>query len=112
MIKGPKGANPTPRGWVSAKGELLKSQRITQAQIDEWSGVEVAPSTPQPVVEVVEVAAPVHYDWAALTKASMIEAAAEIGIELDPKKTKRALLSDLNEAQKFLSDLNEAQKSL
>lgn len=102
MIKGPKGAHPTPRGWVNAKGELLKSQRITQAQIDEWGGVEVAPSTPQPVAEVVEVAAPVHYDWAALTKANMIEAAAEIGIELDPKKTKAVLVAELEEAQQSL----------
>lgn len=36
-IKGPKGAHPTLRGWVSAKGELLKSQRITEAQIAEWN---------------------------------------------------------------------------
>jgi hypothetical protein len=49
MIKGPKNAIPTPRGWVSPKGELLKSQRITQEQIDEWNGV-VAPE-PKPVVE-------------------------------------------------------------
>jgi hypothetical protein len=49
MIKGPKNAIPTPRGWVSPKGELLKSQRITQEQIDEWNGV-VAPE-PEPVVE-------------------------------------------------------------
>lgn len=38
-ISGPKGAHPTLQGWVSPKGELLKSQRITQAQIDEWNGV-------------------------------------------------------------------------
>lgn len=36
MIKGPKGAYPTSRGWVSHKGELLKSQRITKGQIEEW----------------------------------------------------------------------------
>jgi len=35
--KGPKGAHPTPRGWVNAKGELLKSQRITEEQIAEWN---------------------------------------------------------------------------
>lgn len=93
MIKGPKGAHPTPRGWVNAKGELLKSQRITQAQIAEWYGIEEL---------VVEVAAPVHHDWAALTKANMIVAAAEIGIELDPKKTKAALVAELEEAQQSL----------
>ena len=36
MITGPKGAKPTTRGWVSPKGELLKSQRISPAQIAEW----------------------------------------------------------------------------
>ena len=47
MIKGPKNAIPTLKGWVSPKGELLKVQKITQAQIDEWNGV----SAPEPVVE-------------------------------------------------------------
>ena len=49
MIKGPKNAIPTLKGWVSPKGELLKVQKITQAQIDEWNGV----SAPEPVVEEV-----------------------------------------------------------
>jgi len=49
MIKGPKNAVPTLKGWVSPKGELLKSQRITQAQIDEWYGKE----EPAPVIEQV-----------------------------------------------------------
>lgn len=49
MIKGPKNAIPTLKGWTSPKGELLKSQRITQDQIDEWYGV----AEPAPVVEEV-----------------------------------------------------------
>jgi len=49
MIKGPKNAIPTLKGWVSPKGELLKAQRITQAQIDEWYGKE----EPAPVMEQV-----------------------------------------------------------
>ena len=36
-IKGPKGAHPTTRGWESAKGELLKSQKISEDQIAEWN---------------------------------------------------------------------------
>lgn len=58
MIKGPKNAVPTLRGWAHAKtGEILKSGKISQKQIDEWYGV----SAPEPVVveeiieEVVEV---------------------------------------------------------
>jgi hypothetical protein len=40
MIKGPKNAIPTPKGWVHSKtGELLKAGKISQQQIDEWHGV-------------------------------------------------------------------------
>ena len=35
-ISGPKGSTPTHRGWVSAKGELLKAQKIGKAAITEW----------------------------------------------------------------------------
>lgn len=48
MIKGPKGAKPTPRGWVSVKGELLKSQRISEAQIAEWEAVHAPKHEPAP----------------------------------------------------------------
>ena len=44
-INGPKGAHPTSRGWVSSRGELLKSQRITEDQIAEWD----AAMNPKPV---------------------------------------------------------------
>jgi len=58
-IKGPKGATPTTRGWVSAKGELLKSQRISEDQIAEWNGkmnpkpqvLREAPVTEEEVIE-------------------------------------------------------------
>lgn len=53
MIRGPKGAIPTNRGWVHPRtGELLKSQRITDEQIVEWHGV----STPEPVVQTLHEA--------------------------------------------------------
>jgi len=55
MIKRPnwcKNAIPTTRGWVSPRGELLKSQVITEAQIAEFNGtaptmlIESPPSKP------------------------------------------------------------------
>ena len=56
MIKGPKNAIPTVKGWVHPKtGELLKSQRITQKQIDEFFGVPEVTPAPQPEPEPVEV---------------------------------------------------------
>lgn len=53
MIRGPKNAVPTLRGWVASNGELLKVQKITQEQIDEWNGTSV--ETPESVVETAEV---------------------------------------------------------
>lgn len=52
MLKpGPKGAIPTLRGWVHPQtGELLKSQRITQEQLNEWNGMQML-AEPAPVVE-------------------------------------------------------------
>ena len=35
-ISGPKGSTPTHRGWMSARGELLKAQKIGKAAITEW----------------------------------------------------------------------------
>lgn len=52
MISGPKNSVPTSRGWVAPNGELLKAQKITQAEIDEWNGVSVKAAAP--VVETVE----------------------------------------------------------
>ena len=52
MIKGPKNAVPTLRGWVSPKGELLKCQKITQAEINEWNGNAV--KAPTPVVKTTK----------------------------------------------------------
>lgn len=55
MLKGPKGAIPTHRGWVHPQsGELLKSQRITQEQLDNYNGVQMIVE-PAPVMEMPEV---------------------------------------------------------
>lgn len=44
----------TTRGWLNSKGELVKAQKLTQEQCDEFNGVaEVAPvveEAPAPVV--------------------------------------------------------------
>jgi len=37
-------AHPTTNGWVSSTGELLKKQKISQAQIDEWYAVDAQPA--------------------------------------------------------------------
>lgn len=53
MINGPKNSVPTLRGWVAPNGELLKAQKISQEEIDEWNGTSV--ESPAPVVETAEV---------------------------------------------------------
>jgi len=51
LKQGPKGAIPTLRGWINPQtGELLKSQRITQEQLDEYNGVQMIVE-PAPVIE-------------------------------------------------------------
>lgn len=102
-IKGPKGAHPTLRGWVNPNtGELLKVQRITQEQIDDFFGEkyvmpepEVAP--PPPITEVVEYGGEpiieVNYD--SMTKAQLVSYAAGIGLEVDSKNTKAMIIEQL-----------------
>ena len=59
MIKGPKNAIPTTKGWRhETSGELLKAAKISQAQINEWYGATAEPTVapaPEPVEEVVEL---------------------------------------------------------
>lgn len=50
IIKGPKNSVPTSKGWVSPKGELLKSQKISEEQIQGWESEHV----PQPIQTLTE----------------------------------------------------------
>ena len=96
MIKGPKNATPTPRGWVNPKsGELLKSQKLTEAQIAEWHGVEV--------VEAVEsdwVGEDVDHDGTvdeleSMTKSELEELGRTHGVELDRRKSRASLINKM-----------------
>lgn len=91
MIRGPKNAVPTSRGWINPKtGELLKSQRITDAQIAEWHGVPEEPVQPEPVVEE-----PVVDDLDSMTKVELEELGREHGVELDRRKSKTKLVEQM-----------------
>ena len=107
MIQPPswaKHAIPKPNGWVDPRtGELLKSSRLSDDQINEYMGV-TAPE-PQVLVEVpVEPAAP-HIDESpaaqddldTMTKLELEELGREHGIELDRRKTKADLVQELRE---------------
>lgn len=94
-----KNAVPTLKGWCHPKtNELLKSQRITQQQIDEFYGNTVN------VEETVEVIRPfseekdtVSEDLQSLTKKQLEEYADSLGMELEGNFSKRVLLEKINE---------------
>ena len=107
MIKPPswaKNANPTLHGWKDARtGELLKSTKLSQADIDAYLGKTVAPA-PAPV-------APAPTQWAAedvdgdgtiddlesLSKIELEELGREHGHELDRRKTRKTLVAEMRE---------------
>ena len=93
-INGPRGAVPTSRGWENPQtGELLKSQRISQAQIDEWHGV----TAPAPEPAVLTESPTSAQDYNSMTKIELETVGREHGIELDRRKTKSDLIDELEE---------------
>lgn len=111
MIKGPKNAVPTLRGWAHAKtGEILKSGKISQDQIDEWYGVEepapkveevvdVVYSTPvveEPEPEVIDYS----IDYEAMTRSELLELAEASGITVSGfRPSKAKIIESLKEAE-------------
>jgi hypothetical protein len=89
MIKAPnfcKNAVPTLRGWCHPKtGELLKSQRITQSQIDEWYNVGLDITEEENDVSDLEL----------MTKKELEEFARDHGVELDRRFSKAKLLDQV-----------------
>lgn len=90
MINPPKwakGAYPTLNGWVK-NGELLKSQKISQAEIDAWYGKEVAAPAPvaEPEPEITEES------LADLSKQEIDDLALDHGIELDRRTKKESMI--------------------
>lgn len=127
-----KDAIATPRGFISKKGELLKAQRMTAQQCDEFNNrkkekpktIQLDLSTviptvvSEPEVEVVEdemtdthsnieitvTGADEDGDGVIsenelkkLTKAKLESIARDYGIEIDRRKSKKALLEELLE---------------
>jgi len=103
-----KNAVATLRGWVVGN-ELVKSQKFTQDQVDEFNGVKADPEpvivepTPVLVADVVEAApepimeAP-SVDLSSMTKAQLVQYAADNNIEVDPKSTKAVILQTIQSA--------------
>jgi len=57
MIKAPNWApyaTPSTRGWHGKNGELLKSQALTQEQVNEWNNANTVMLTEAPVSKPLE----------------------------------------------------------
>ena len=114
-----KDAVPTMRGWTHPRtGELLKAQKLTQEQIDEYNGVSTAQTLTESPVNEEEFAAE-HLDaiesedvitsaydddedeyWTeedidGMTKLELEELGREYGIELDRRHNKEVLVEQL-----------------
>lgn len=115
-MKGPKGAEPTIRGWINPRtGELLKSQKISQSAIDKWHGIE--PNVyPAQVIETITQQASLadHIDaynetvegkWDAaendmlqgMTKTQLEDYGRQHGIELDRRFLKSKMIAELKQ---------------
>ena len=120
-----KNAIPTVKGWVSPKGELLKAQKLSQADIDEYNGVtteyepddgpltgeqseqiqesaEFPPSWPFPALGPPDaVDATVELPkLSSLTKAELEEyARTTFNVELDRRLSKKDLIEQVGQLQ-------------
>ncbi len=74
----PEGTVISTEGFFSPDGELLSGEPHTQAEVDEWNGTSPTPT-------VTEKS----------TKVEMEAAGRELGIELDRRKSKKSLWSQL-----------------
>jgi hypothetical protein len=104
MIKAPAWASqaiPTANGWEDpATGELLKSGRHTQAQIDEWFGLmtpveEEIPDASELLIEEGEEEEWEEYDLESMSKLELEALGREWGIELDRREKKESLIEQL-----------------
>lgn len=120
IMKGPKNAIPTLKGWAhEMTGEVLKVQKFTTDQIDEWYVannrinrnkwfLEASEIDQQIEAEVtqgkIEAAMidQVQTDPNTLTKAALEEYGRELGVELDRRKTKANMIIDLEDYLKTL----------
>lgn len=99
MIRGPKNATPTNRGWINPKtGELLKAQKITDAQIAEWNGEPVvaapAPASKEWVAEDLNQDGLVD-EMESMTKIQLEELGRDNGVELDRRKSRKKLIEQM-----------------
>ncbi len=76
----------TPRGIVTAHGEMLKRRKMSEAQINEWNGYKA--KAPKPAVKP-------KLDLESMTKDQLEALGREHDIELDKREKKTSLIDVL-----------------
>ena len=94
-----KDAVPSLKGWHHPKtNELLKSQRISQSEIDEFNGVAVEPEVEEEII--IDTTNDIPDDLEAMTKRELEEYAREHDVELDRRLSRKKLLEQVAELVK------------
>lgn len=100
------------KGWVDPKsGELYKSSRFSQAEVDAFYGVATVPDNSLPPIGAVEAEQAIHHtftegkiqaamrdmesDLDTMSKVELEEMGRLHGVELDRRKSKKSLISTM-----------------
>jgi hypothetical protein len=98
-----KDALPTNRGWAHPRtGEILKSQKMSDTDINDYLGISSPSVAPEPIPEEIEVQPEMLVeeeapDLSNMTKLELETYGRTKGIELDRRKSKADLINTLNE---------------
>jgi hypothetical protein len=93
-----KNAVPTPQGWRDGRtNELLKSQNLSQEQINDYLGVTEKKSAPEPQPVQLNEAPANNKSLENMTKLELESLGRENGVELDRRKAKADLVEELKE---------------
>ena len=92
-----KDAVPSMKGWHHPKtNELLKSQRISQLEIDEFNGVAVEPEVEEEII--IDTTNDIPDELEAMTKRELEAYAREnLDVELDRRSSRKKLLDQVSE---------------
>ena len=95
----PEGTVATTEGFLGPHGEVLLGVEFTQEEVDNFNGT--SSDLPETGASTTSSASPeVSKVTAKSTKEEMENAGRELGIELDRRKSKKSLWSQLKKAMK------------
>lgn len=89
----PEGTTASLGGFYGPAGELLVGVEFTQEEVDSWNGTSL--DLPETGDTTTSNASPTPTVTEKSTKAEMEAAGREVGIELDRRKSKKSLWSQL-----------------